>query len=139
MSAPYTITDINNQTFVIYPDGGPWYTTGGTDGVNNCTVSVCPVEISVYGYRPTLAGSIALIALYALCAVIQIFLGIRYKMWGFMVAMVFGCFAEILGYVGRILMWQNPWGDGGFIMQIVLITLSPVFFSAAIYVMIYKM
>lgn len=138
MSAPYTITETNNNTYVIYPDGGPWYTTGGTNDPN-CTIAVCPVEISVYGYRPSLAASISLITLYALCAVIQVFLGIRYKMWGFMVAMVLGCIDEIMGYVGRIIMWQNPWNSNGFIMQIVLVTMGPVFFSAAIYVMIYKM
>lgn len=48
--------------------------------------------------------------------------------------MVLGCIDEILGYVGRILYWQNPWAKGGFIMQIVLITIGPVFFSAVIYV-----
>ncbi|KAK5957297.1 hypothetical protein OHC33_001669 [Knufia fluminis] len=136
MSAPYTITSINGDIFVLYPDGTA-YTGGGAED-SNCTISVCPVELSVYGYRPTLPGSIALIALYGLCALTQIVLGWRYKTWGFMVAMLFGCADEILGYVGRILYYQNPWGETGFIMQIVLITMGPVFFCAAIYVMIYK-
>jgi len=55
-----------------------------------------------------------------------------------MAAMLLGCIDEILGYVGRILLWQNPWNHAGFIMQIVLITIGPVFFSAAIYVLLYQ-
>lgn len=50
--------------------------------------------------------------------------------------MVSGCIDEILGYVGRILYWQDPWGKAGFIMQIVLITIGPVFFAAAIYALL---
>ncbi|EXJ83685.1 hypothetical protein A1O1_07309 [Capronia coronata CBS 617.96] len=122
----------NSPTYVS-PDG-ILYIAGGDN--SNCTVSACPVEISVYGYRPSLGASGALIGLYAVCMVIQILLGWRYRAWGFMAAMLLGCIDEILGYVGRILLWQNPWGHPGFIMQIVLITIGPVFFSAAIYVML---
>jgi hypothetical protein len=37
----------------------------------NCTLAICPVEISVYGYRPSLAANISFIALYAVAAVIH--------------------------------------------------------------------
>lgn len=115
MTAPYTVTEINGDPYVVYPDGQLYSPFG--DFVN-CTISVCPVELSVYGYRPTFPGSIALIALYGLCALTQLGLGIRYKTWGFMIAMLLGCVGEIIGYVGRIMMYQNPWGQEGFLMQI---------------------
>lgn len=134
---------------------GTLYVAGGD--LVNCTVSACPIELSVYGYRPSLAASCSLIGLYTVCMVIQVILGWRYSTWGYMTAMLLGCVDEILGYVGRILYWQNPWAQPGFIMQIgeyksraiaifhmltrglVLITIGPVFFSAAIYVMLYQM
>lgn len=94
---------------------GNFYTTGPG---GNCTVATCPVVLSVYGYRPTLPGSATLIALYAICILIQTALGVRYRQWGFMIAMILGCLTEIFGYVGRILYYQNPWGQSGFIMQI---------------------
>jgi len=115
MSANYTIVSADGDLGVLYPDGR-YYVAGGD--LSNCTIAVCPVELSVYGYRPTLPGSIALIALYGICALVQVVLGWRYKTWGFMVAMLLGCVDEILGYVGRILYYQNPWGETGFIMQI---------------------
>jgi hypothetical protein len=144
----------DGYTPVYTTPSGLVYIAGGDDA--NCTVSACPIELSVYGYRPSIAASGVLIALYTVCAVIQSYLGFRYKKWGFMTAMLLGCFDEILGYVGRILYWQNPWKQGGFIMQIgeckvcpvvehrsatnhwipVLITIGPVFFSAAIYVLL---
>ena len=113
---PYTISEIAGDLYVLYTDG-PVYTVGGNVEAN-CTVSVCPIELSVYGYRPTLPGSIALIALYGLCALVQVALGWRYKTWGFMVAMFLGCLDEMLGYAGRIMMYNDPWGQTGFIMQI---------------------
>lgn len=107
---------MSNNVPIYTAPNGKIYTAGGQSA--NCTLSVCPVEISVYGYRPSLPASSTLIALYAVCLAIQFFLGWRYKTWGFMAAMTLGCIDEILGYVGRILLWQNPWTHSGFIMQI---------------------
>lgn len=127
---------INDNLAWIYPDSTFYYAGGD---FSNCTVSVCPAELSVYGYRPSLAASGTLIALYSLCMIVQIILGFRYKTWWFMACMVLGCVDEIIGYVGRILYWQNPWGQAGFLIQIILITIGPVFFAGAIYVLLSQM
>ena len=101
---------------------GLQYIAGGKDA--NCTLSACPVEQSVYGYRPSIGASAALIALYAVAMVIHLALGFRNKTWFFMSAMVLGCIDEAIGYAGRILLWQNPWGHSGFILQIGIFHLS---------------
>ncbi|KAK5717728.1 parasitic phase-specific protein psp-1 [Elasticomyces elasticus] len=44
----------------------------------------------------------------------------------------------MIGYGGRILMYQDPWDFNGFILQIVCITIAPVFLTAAIYLQLYK-
>jgi hypothetical protein len=98
------------------PTNGLTYSYGGETA--NCTVSVCPIELSVYGYRPSIAFSSILLALYGLAIVAHVYLGIKYKKWGFMAAMILGCVTEIIGYVGRILYYQNPWKEAGFIIQI---------------------
>ncbi len=135
-------------------DDGIFYIAGGRDA--NCTLSAFPIEQSVYGYRPSLGASAAFISLYAVAMVVHLALGWRTKAWFFLSAMVLGCIDEAIGYAGRILLWQNPWGHSGFILQIgtsclskfssassliaiVLITIGPVFFSAAIYVTLYYM
>lgn len=94
------VGQLPDGTLTYTTPSGVLYTAGGDTA--NCTISVCPVELSVYGYRASLPFSSVIIALYALCAAAQIFYGLRYKSWGFMASMLLGCFCEILGYVGRV-------------------------------------
>lgn len=104
-----------NSTSYQTPNG-QIYNYGGD--YQNCEVDVCPIELSIYGYRPSLPLSIVLIVLYALCMAAQVFLGVKHKTWSFMVAMLLGCITEIIGYVGRILYYYHPWTGSGFIIQI---------------------
>lgn len=84
----------------------------------NCTLELCPVEYSVYGYRPSLVANIVLIALYSVAIAIHTYLGIRWKQWWFMGCMVAGGVNAVLGYVGRLLMYQNPFNFVAFMIQI---------------------
>lgn len=110
------LTQSTDGTLIYTTPSGQVYAASGNDA--NCTLAVCPVILSTYGYRASLPFSSVLIALYSLCIVAQIYLGFRHKTWSYMTAMLCGCFCEILGYAGRIMMWQNPWNRSGFIMQI---------------------
>ncbi|KAL8338385.1 hypothetical protein RB598_006989 [Gaeumannomyces tritici] len=134
----------------------------------NCTLELCPVEMSVYGYRPSLAANYAFIASFALAGAAHLALGLRTRSWWLMGAMCAGCVVCILGYVGRIMLYYNPWSFAGFMVQIgkgenmlqllsgfffppmtrwphwltmrkVLVGSGPVFFCAAIYVTLYKL
>lgn len=95
---------------------GTWYALNGLEA--NCTLDACPIETSIYGYRPSVPFSSTLIALFGLCMIVQIYLGFRWRNWGFMAAMILGCIDEIIGYTGRILYYNDPWGQVGFIMQV---------------------
>ena len=55
-----------------------------------------------------------------------------------MTFMILGCLVEIIGYIGRIIMYNNPFSFPGFMIQIVFITTGPVFYTAAIYVTLSK-
>lgn len=83
-----------------------------------CDLDNCPIEWSIYQYRPDLAANIAFLALFAAVGFIHIFLGIRWKSWGFMVGMILGCVSEVAGYAGRILLYYNPFSFNGFMIQI---------------------
>ena len=65
----------------------------------NCTaVSIyCPVEFTIYGYYPSLGANAFFCAFFALCLGFQFVLGIRYKTWTYLIAMVLGSFAEAIG------------------------------------------
>ena len=43
------------------------------------------------------------------------------------------CIIEILGYLGRILAWSDPWHQGAFLMQIICLTIGPSFMAGGIY------
>ncbi|KAG9856601.1 RTA1-domain-containing protein, partial [Aureobasidium melanogenum] len=78
------------------------------------------------------------IALFGISGIIHIIQGIWYKQRTFAILMVLGCICEMIGYGGRIIMYDDPWSFNGFIMQIVCITIAPVFMTAAIYVTLYR-
>lgn len=93
----------------------------------------CPVEDSIYGYYPSVPANAFFLALFAICLGFNLLFGIRYKTWTYMLAMGLGCLAEVIGYVGRILLHNNPFGQVGFEMQICCLIIAPAFNSAAIY------
>lgn len=104
----------------------------------NCTLEICPVEWSVYQYRPSLAANATFLALYSLAMLIHIYLGYRWRSWWFAAFMIVGCISECVGYVGRIIMWNNPFNFAGFLMQITLVTGAPVWYTASIYITLSK-
>lgn len=71
--------------------------------------SGCPSDGSPLGYAPNVAASIIFMGILGLSSVGHLILGIKYRTWSFMVAMLLGSSSEVLGYLGRILMHQNPY------------------------------
>ncbi|KAJ0340566.1 hypothetical protein COL154_008631 [Colletotrichum chrysophilum] len=93
----------------------------------------CPVEATVYGYYPNVGGNAFLLAIFILCTVSQLFLGVKYRLRAFMTVMVIGCLLEALGYIGRLMMSKNPWSGVGFRLQVICLILAPSFLAAGIY------
>ncbi|KAL7621662.1 hypothetical protein AAE478_008989 [Parahypoxylon ruwenzoriense] len=122
------------------PPGVPPYVKVFGPGAN-CTLDICPVEMSVYGYRPSLAANFSFLGLYLLSASIHIYLGFRWKTWFFMSCMALGAVNAVLGYGARVAMYYNPFNFVAFMIQIIInwniivcVTSGPVYYSAAIYV-----
>lgn len=84
----------------------------------NCDLDTCPLMYSVFTYRPSLPANVLFLIIFAIIGIVHGYLGWRWKSWGFMVCMLLGCTFEIIGYVGRIMMWQNPFDFYGFLIQI---------------------
>jgi RTA1 like protein len=99
-----------------------------------CTYATCPVsEFGQLQYIPSLAGNAFYLAIFALGLLIQIGLGIRYRTWGYLVAMIGGTGLEIVGYTARIELHIDDFNNNYFIIYLVGLTIGPAFFSAAIY------
>lgn len=72
-------------------------------------------------------------ALFIVSLLLNISQGIWYRTWTFTFALVSGNIAEVLGYVGRIISYNDPFNMNGFLMQICCLTFAPAFFAAGIY------
>ena len=69
----------------------------------------CPPDGSPLGYAPNMAASIIFLALFGVSLAAHITLGWKYKTWTFLIAMALGSITECVGYLGRILMHNNPY------------------------------
>lgn len=84
----------------------------------NCTLELCPVTSSIFKYRPSLAANVIFIVLFGLTLLIQLVQMIKWRTWTFGIVMIMGCISELIGYGGRIMLWQNPFSFNGFLMNI---------------------
>lgn len=81
-----------------------------------CTVTTCPLSCAQVEYLPTLTGNVVYAVGFSLLLIAQLALGIKYKTWGFMVGMICGLILEVVGYVGRAMLHENPFDFNNFIM-----------------------
>lgn len=93
----------------------------------------CPAIASTYGYYPILSVNSFFLALFGLCCLTSLIIGVWSKTWTYTIALGGGTLLETAGYVGRLLMHGNPWSDSGFRLQIVCLILGPSLIAAAIY------
>lgn len=93
----------------------------------------CTVEGTLYGYQPNIGANGFFAGFFGLCLLAQLALGIRYKTWTYMIALGLGTLAETVGYVGRIMLWNNPFSSIGFQIQICCLIIAPAFVSGGIY------
>ena len=65
----------------------------------NCTNHsiYCPVEFTIYGYFPSVGANAFFVAFFAIACAIQLFAGLRYRTWTYLIALFWGTFGEALG------------------------------------------
>lgn len=99
----------------------------------NCTRNICPIEMSVYKYRPDLTVNIIFAVAFSLALQGHIMVGWRWKVWWFLALMIVGCLFEMIGYAGRLMMWDNPFSYPAWMLQTFFMTTGPAFFTAGLY------
>lgn len=97
-----------------------------------CTIDTCELNMSNFDYIPTLAGNAVVTAIFVILLCAQLFFGIRHKTWGFMAAMFLGILLEIIGYIGRIFIHNNPFNGDAFLQSLVCLTIAPALLTAAV-------
>lgn len=82
---------------------------------DDCTLQTCPLSDAYIQYQPHMAGNIFYLALFAIMLIGQIGTGIVFRSWSFMGPMVAGLILEVIGYLGRILLHDNPFSFNAFL------------------------
>ncbi|PLB36248.1 RTA1 domain-containing protein [Aspergillus candidus] len=98
-----------------------------------CTLDTCPIEYGYINYQPNVAGNLFFVALYGVLLLAQLALGIFNRTWSFTIAIIPGLILEILGYLGRYFLHNNPFSFDNFLLYLICLTIAPAFFTAAIY------
>jgi hypothetical protein len=82
--------------------------SGDQGQTTNCNWNTCPLSDSYWGYRPSLAANLTFLILFAISTLVYVGQGFLNKAWlGFTIAMVCGCLLEVIGYIGRVLAYNN--------------------------------
>lgn len=84
----------------------------------NCTLDLCPLEWSVFGYLPNVPANATFIAIFGLLLIAHLIQGIRYKSWIYMSCVAAGCGLEVAGYAGRLMLHENPFDFDAFLVNL---------------------
>ena len=115
--------DVINGTFTnIYGQVTPLNATL-YNNTNLCTTHTCPLDWGDMRYIPSLGGNAFYLALFVICLIAQVVLGVIYRTWPFMIAWIFGLGLEIVGYIGREMMHNNIFDSNAFLMYVTLLLL----------------
>ncbi|KAI5459594.1 RTA1 like protein-domain-containing protein [Mariannaea sp. PMI_226] len=102
---------------------------------SNCTEigPGCPADESSLSYQPNLIANIIFTGIFAVSLFVHAVLGWKTRTISFLVSYMLGSTCETVGYIGRIMLHNNPYKLSSFLMQIVCLTTGPAFYSAGLY------
>jgi hypothetical protein len=96
--------------------------------------ALCQFVESYYKYRVSLPANATFLALFSISFILfAATYAFTRRGLAFTIALLLGVACEVIGYVGRVLSWQNQWSENGFLIQIVCLTIGPAFMAAGIY------
>ncbi|KAK8015584.1 Rta1 domain protein [Apiospora marii] len=102
---------------------------------NNCWVDKLPGVPYSAGYRPSLAAGVTFIIIFFSVYAYHVAMSITRKRWA-SIALAYGAFAELIGWAGRTWAAQCPYSQHAYVMQTVTLTIAPIFFTAALYMLL---
>ncbi|KAJ5619675.1 Efflux pump himE [Penicillium lagena] len=98
-----------------------------------CTLKDCPLDWGYVHYQPSVPGNAFMLAAFGVLTVPALYLGITHKVKLFTGCFMVGLLGEVVGYIGRILLHNDPFSKVYFLMYLVCTTIAPTFTAAAVY------
>ncbi|KAI2622406.1 RTA1-domain-containing protein [Hypoxylon sp. NC1633] len=102
---------------------------------NNCQQDLIPGFNYAYGYRPSLAAGITFCILFGIAVFGHGFQTIRLRRWTSGLLTI-GASTELIGWAGRTWSSECPYNQNAYLIQITTLIIAPVFFTAALYVLL---
>jgi hypothetical protein len=102
----------------IASDGSPLIIglNGTAVELDSCTLSTCSLIWGEIQYQPSFSANLAYLIIFAVLLLAQAVLGWMYRTWGFLIGMSCGLILEVIGYVGRVGLHNNPFSFTDFVM-----------------------
>lgn len=98
-----------------------------------------PVEISYYGsMTPNLRFNLCMVVIWSILLCFQT-VQVIYKQWWFSIAFLCTCILEVIGYAGRTWSHYNVYLMNPFLMNMICLTIAPVFTMGGIYYQVAKL
>ena len=93
---------------------------------------ICPVEASIYGYRPALGPNALFAAIHTILFFVQLFLGYRMKGYAFPTWLIIGIGLQMVGWYSRIALYEDVWNFNAMAASLagLIICTSPSFSSS---------
>lgn len=101
--------------------------------LNQCTLELCSLDYASLRYIPNLGANATYLGIFVIVLIAQIVVWFRSRTHSYTFSMICGLILEVVGYAFRIVMRKHMFTDGPFLIQIIFITIAPVFFTAALY------
>lgn len=98
-----------------------------------CTLKNCPIDWAYVHYQPSIPGNAFMLAAFGALTVPALYLGITHKVKLFTFCFMMGLLGEITGYIGRLLLHNNPFSENYFLIYLICTTIAPTFTAAAVY------
>ncbi|XXH05390.1 hypothetical protein Hte_011816 [Hypoxylon texense] len=102
---------------------------------NNCQKELIPGFDYSYGYRPSLAAGIVFCTLFGIAFFGHALQTVRLRRWT-SALLTIGALTELIGWIGRTWSAECPYNENAFLIQIVTLIIGPVFYTAALYVLL---
>jgi hypothetical protein len=82
---------------------------------------------------PNIPATIIFLAFFAICTILNLTFGIRYRTWTYMIAMGLASLAQTIGYIGHIFINNDPFNFPALQVSLRCVTIAPASNSVAIY------
>jgi hypothetical protein len=107
--------------------------SNSTLDLSTCSLDTCSIQTSYYGYKPNLGINLFFAAVYGLIifsclTCIAVF---RCKWLAYTIVLGIGAGIEFAGYILRTFGTGNPWNENPWIIQLIFLTIAPIFMSAS--------